>query len=341
MIIPFFIPHAGCPHQCVFCDQKNITGRRAPPPLSSVPATIGRYLQTYTGSGSVQVAFYGGSFTGLPLEVQQAYLEPVQPFIEARQILDIRLSTRPDGISDDVLALLKRYHVGTVELGVQSMDDDVLLLSGRGHTAADTVRAVQLLRKHGFTRGLQLMPGLPGDKVETFQDTVRQVVGLRPDFVRIYPALVIRDTPLAVLYRTGRYAPLSLDAAITLCRDALDHFEEAGIEVIRVGLQATDELATPGTVIAGPCHPAFRQIVESSRFLIRMEQRLPPGIGSGPVTFRVNPADLSTAIGQNRENIHAIRDRHGLDALIVPDPAVPKGAVRTNTACNGVDSAVR
>jgi histone acetyltransferase (RNA polymerase elongator complex component) len=196
MIIPFFIPHAGCPHQCVFCDQKNITGRRAPPPLSSVPATIGRYLQTYTGSGSVQVAFYGGSFTGLPLEVQQAYLEPVQPFIEARQILDIRLSTRPDGISDDVLALLKRYHVGTVELGVQSMDDDVLLLSGRGHTAADTVRAVQLLRKHGFTRGLQLMPGLPGDKVETFQDTVRQVVGLRPDFVRIYPALVIRDRSL-------------------------------------------------------------------------------------------------------------------------------------------------
>jgi hypothetical protein len=184
------------------------------------------------------------------------------------------------------------------------------------------------------------MPGLPGDKAETFQATVDRIVGLKPDFVRIYPALVIRDTPLAVLYETGRYAPLPLDAAITLCRDALDRFEEAGIEVIRIGLQATDEFAAPGTIIAGPYHPAFRQLVESSRFLIRMERRLRPGIGSGPVTFRVNPADLSTAIGQNRENIHAIRDRYGLDALIVPDQAVPKGAVSTNNACNGVDSAV-
>jgi histone acetyltransferase (RNA polymerase elongator complex component) len=285
----------------------------------------------------VQVAFYGGSFTALPLEVQQAYLEPVQRFIDSGRVAGIRLSTRPDGINADVLALLKRYHVGTVELGVQSMDDDVLLLSGRGHTAADTVHAVRLLREQGFTIGLQLMPGLPGDKAETFQATVDRIVGLKPDFVRIYPALVIRDTPLAVLYETGRYAPLPLDAAITLCRDALDRFEEAGIEVIRIGLQATDELAAPGTIIAGPFHPAFRQLVESSRFLGKMEQRLPPGTGSGPVTFRVNPADLSTAIGQNRANIHAISDRHGLDALIVPDPAVPRGAVRANAACNAHD----
>jgi hypothetical protein len=220
------------------------------------------------------------------------------------------------------------------------MNDDVLLLAGRGHTTADTVHAVQFLRKRGFTIGLQLMPGLPGDTAETFQATVRQVVGLKPDFARIYPALVIRDTPLAVLYETGRYAPLSLDAAIALCRDALDRFEEAGIEVIRIGLQATDELATPGTIVAGPFHPAFRQLVESSRFLIKMEHLLPPGIDSGSVTFRVNPADLSTAIGQNRENIHAISDRHGLDATILPDPTVPRGAVRANTACNSVDSAV-
>jgi histone acetyltransferase (RNA polymerase elongator complex component) len=340
MIIPFFIPHAGCPHQCVFCDQKNITGRQAPPPASSLPLTINHYLRAFTGSGSVQVAFYGGSFTALPHAVQQEYLEPVQPFIDSGRIAGIRLSTRPDGINADVLALLKRYHVGTVELGVQSMDDDVLLLAGRGHTAADTAHAVQLLRGHGFVIGLQLMPGLPGDRAETFETTVRKIVGLKPDFVRIYPTLVIRDTPLAVLYRSGRYTPLSLDTAIMLCRDALDLFEEAGIEVIRIGLPATDKLATPGTIAAGPYHPAFRQLVEASRFLIRMEQCLPPGIDSGLVTFRVNPADLSSAIGQNRENIHAISDRHGLDATIVPDTAVPRGAVRIGAACNSADSGV-
>lgn len=340
MIIPFFIPHAGCPHQCVFCDQRNITGRQAPPAVSSIPSTISRYLHERTGNGPAQVAFYGGSFTALPLEVQQEYLEPVQPFIGSGAISGIRLSTRPDGITTDILGLLKRHHAGTVELGVQSMDDDVLRLSGRGHTAADTVQAVRLLREHGFRIGLQLMPGLPGDSTGTFQSTVEQVIGLKPDFVRIYPALVIKDTPLAVLHRTGRYTPLTLDAAVTLCREALDRFEESGIEVIRIGLQATDELEAPGTIVAGPFHPAFRQLVEASRFLIRMERSLPPGNTSGSITFRVNPADLSSAIGQNRRNIHAIRDRHGLDATIVPDPAVPRGAVRTGAACNGADPGV-
>ena len=340
MIIPFFIPHAGCPHQCVFCDQRNITGKQAPPQPSSVPSTISRYLRDLTGSGPVQVAFYGGSFTALPFELQQAYLEPVQPFIGSGAISGIRLSTRPDGITTGILAMLKRYHAGTIELGVQSMDDNVLRLSGRGHTAADTVQAVRLLREQGFRIGLQLMPGLPGDAAATFLSTVEQVIGLNPDFVRIYPALVIKDTPLAVLYRTGRYAPLTLDAAVTLCREALDRFEEAGIEVIRIGLQATGGLESPGTIVAGPFHPAFRQLVEASRFLIRMERCLPPGNASGSITFRVNPADLSSAIGQNRQNIHAIRDLHGLDATIVPDPDVPRGAVRTDAGCNGTGPGV-
>ncbi|MHB8843505.1 MAG: elongator complex protein 3 [Nitrospirota bacterium] len=340
MIIPFFIPHAGCTHQCVFCDQRNITGKQAPPAASSIPSTISRCLHERAGKGPAQVAFYGGSFTALPPSLQQAYLEPAQPFIASGAISGIRLSTRPDCINAEVLSLLERYHVRTIELGVQSMDDDVLRLSGRGHTAADTVRAVRLLREHGFLIGLQLMPGLPGDSTGIFQATVGQVIGLKPDFVRIYPALVIRDTPLAAMYNTGRYAPLALDAAVTLCREALDRFEEAGIEVIRIGLQATDELESPGTIVAGPFHPAFRQLVESSRFLIRMGRCLPPGNAPGSITFRVNPADLSPAIGQNRQNIHAIRERHGLDATIVPDPAVPRGAVRTDAACPEADSGV-
>ena len=334
MIIPFFIPHAGCPHQCVFCDQKSITGKSAAPEPSSLPSTITSYLATASSGGPVQVAFYGGSFTALPIEKQKAYLTAVLPFITSGQVEQIRLSTRPDAVTPGILTLLERCHVRTVELGAQSMDDEVLLLSGRGHTVAHTISAVTLLRDRGFIIGLQLMPGLPGDTVERFHETVSSVISLRPDLVRLYPALVIRDTPLAGLYRSGRYTPLPLNNAVELCGRALARFEQAGIEVARIGLQSTKELERPGTVLAGPWHPAFRQLVESSRFLESMRALLPPGCVSGPVTFAVSPRDLSSAIGQNRRNIHAIRDRYGRDATIIADPALPRGAVRKDPPCN-------
>jgi histone acetyltransferase (RNA polymerase elongator complex component) len=215
------------------------------------------------------------------------------------------------------------------------MDDEVLRLSGRGHTAADTINAVRLLREHGFSVGLQVMPGLPGDRAERFRGTVRRVIALKPDLVRIYPALVIRDTPLAELYRAGRYAPLALGDAVAWCREALDRFDEAGIEVVRVGLQPTAELERPGTVVAGPWHPAFRQLVESSRLLESMRSLLAADTSPEPVTFAVHPADLSSAIGQNRMNIHAIRDLCGRDAKIIADTAIPRGAVRIATDCIG------
>ena len=334
MIIPFFITHAGCPHQCAFCNQKNITGRNEPPDASSIHPSISRYLEARRDKKAVQVAFYGGSFTALPIEDQISYLESVQPFIRSGDIESIRLSTRPDSITPDILAVLKRYGVSTIELGAQSMDDDVLSRTGRGHTTADTRKACDLLRAQGFTLGLQLMPGLPGDTPETFRETVSQVISLKPDFVRIYPALVIKETPLAELYRTGRYAPLSLDAAVLLCHKAVARFEQAGIVVIRVGLQPTAELERPGTIIAGPWHPAFRQLVESVRFLETMSELLPRSSTSGAVTFFVNPADLSSAIGQKRRNLHTIKDRYGRDARIMADPAVPRGSVRTNASCN-------
>jgi histone acetyltransferase (RNA polymerase elongator complex component) len=337
MIIPFFIPHAGCPHQCVFCDQKSITGKSASPDPSSVPSAISSYLATASPDGPVQVAFYGGSFTALSPHLQRSYLEAVQPFLYAGTVASIRLSTRPDAVTPGILALLMQYHVSTVELGAQSMDDEVLLLSGRGHTSAHTVNAVRLLREHAFTIGLQLMPGLPGDTSERFHATVDRVISLKPDLVRIYPALVIRDTPLAVLYRTGKYAPLSLEDAVDICCGAIERFEAAGITVIRVGLQPTEALERPGTVLAGPWHPAFRQLVESSRFLKAMQALLEPGNASGPITFAVNPADLSSAIGQNRRNIHTIKDRYGMNARIMADLSVPRGAVRKDPSCNAAE----
>jgi histone acetyltransferase (RNA polymerase elongator complex component) len=337
MIIPFFITHAGCPHQCVFCNQKNITGEQSAPEPASLPHQIERYLKTRIANEQAHIAFYGGSFTALPPDLQRSYLEEVRPFLASGRVASIRLSTRPDAITPDILAVLKQYGVATIELGVQSMNDDVLTRSGRGHTSADTRKAFDLIRARGFTIGLQLMPGLPGDTPETFQETVFQIISLKPDFVRIYPALVIKDTPLAELYRIGRYSPLSLDDAVQLCHKAVLQFEQAGIGILRIGLQPTAALERPGTIIAGPWHPAFRQLVESARFLETMRALLPCRSKSGEITFFVNPADLSSAIGQQRRNIHTIRDRDGVNARIIADPAVSKGAVRKDPSCNAAE----
>jgi histone acetyltransferase (RNA polymerase elongator complex component) len=330
MIIPFFIPHAGCPHQCVFCNQKKITGTGGPPDPANIPPTIERYLSTSAADRTVQVAFYGGSFTAIPRVLQAAYLESVLPFILRGQVRNVRISTRPDGITDEIAAFLMDSHVTTMELGAQSMDDSVLALSQRGHTAARTREAVTLLRRHNVSVGLQLMPGLPGDAHETFiNTTVKRVVEMKPDFVRIYPALVIKGTLLEELYRAGRYTPLSLDEAAALCREALGLFADAGIDVIRVGLQPTEELERPGTIVAGPYHPAFRQLVDSSAYLDRMRRLLrdhPRERDS--VILLVHPSDLSAAKGLRKANITRIRKEFGLKHLnILPDPAVPRHSI--------------
>ncbi|HEX9113814.1 MAG TPA: radical SAM protein [Nitrospirota bacterium] len=343
MIIPFFIPHAGCPHQCVFCNQTNITGQHSPTRAEDIAVTIDRYLtsrgrkkpvEPVSRGGSlatigdqpssiddpdVQVAFYGGSFTALPLIEQEAYLEAARPFIASGRIRAIRLSTRPDCISSMVLGLLMRYRVSTVELGAQSMDDRVLTLAGRGHSSRDTVRAVSLLREHRFAVGIQLMPGLPGDSADIFRTTVDTVIGLKPAFVRLYPALVIKGTPLERLYRAGKYDPLTLDAAVSICREAYTKFEGSGISVVRMGLQPTEELERPGTILAGPWHPAFRQLVESSIFLDKMRAALSGESGTRrTAVFAVSPRDVSAAIGQRRGNIERLKKEFGLaDVQIV------------------------
>jgi histone acetyltransferase (RNA polymerase elongator complex component) len=332
MIIPFFIPHSGCPHQCVFCNQKNITGQTNPVAHLAIPQKITEYLAISSSDNPAHVAFYGGSFTALPFETQRSYLNAVQPFIQAGQIAGIRLSTRPDCITSEILALLQEYHVTTIELGVQSMDDAVLARSGRGHTATDTVNAVSLIRSFDFLIGLQLMPGLPGDSADSFMKTIDAVIALKPNFVRIYPALVIKDTPLEGLYASARYMPLSLDDAVALCREALEKLERAGIDVIRIGLQPTEELEKTGTIVAGPYHPAFRQLVESSILLDKMRCALRNCSGkTGRVTFQVNPKDLSAAIGQKRSNIKKLEKEFGVrnirivagnDAQKVRDPVL-------------------
>jgi histone acetyltransferase (RNA polymerase elongator complex component) len=316
MIIPFFITHSGCPHQCVFCNQNNITGQTDPVAPSAVPQKITEYLAVNCSDKPAQVAFYGGSFTALPFETQKAYLTAVQPFIHEGQIAGIRLSTRPDCVTKEILSLLNEYHVTTIELGVQSMDNAVLERSGRGHTAADTVNAVTLIKSYDFLIGLQLMPGLPGDSADSFMKTIDTVIELNPDFVRIYPALVIKDTPLEGMYTSGRYTPLTLDDAVLLCREALERFELAGIDVIRIGLQPTEELERPGTIIAGPYHPAFRQLVESSIILDKMRSALRNRKGKIlKVMFQVHPKDLSASIGQRRSTIELLKKEFKLQEV--------------------------
>ena len=338
MIIPFFIPHSGCPHQCVFCNQKNITGKSRQADAAAIPQTVKTFLDSRTGQEPVEIAFYGGSFTALPLQKQKSYLHAAVPFLRSGQVQGIRISTRPDSINRETISLLREYHVGTVELGAQSMDDHVLTLAGRGHSAGDTVNAVHLLKECGFTIGLQLMPGLPGDSYERFVKTVEQVMWLKPHFVRLYPALVIRETPLEKLYRTGRYIPLSLDEAVALCADAMVRFEHAGIKVIRVGLQPTKELEKKGTIVAGPYHPAFRQLVESSLFLDAMRAEFAEKRrDKGTAIISVNPSDLSVATGQKRSNIAILKHEFGMDVSILPDETIPRGAIQLqiNPATHG------
>ena len=330
MIIPFFITHAGCPHRCVFCDQGNITGQARPEDPSGVAPKVRAFLAGKHTDRPVRIAFYGGTFTALPRDLQERYFEAARPFIASGEVESIRISTRPDAVDDDILPFLKDRGVAMIELGAQSMDDRVLHLAGRGHTARDTRQAAARIRERGLGLGIQLMPGLPGDSEENFRSTVEQVVALRPDCVRIYPALVIKGTPLERLYRKGAYTPLALEEAVSWCGAALLRFREAGIDVIRVGLQPTDGLAADGTIVAGPHHPAFRQIVESSLYLEQMRTalRAMPD-GSGPATFFVNPSDLSTAFGQKRNNIKTLRREFGMpDIRCVSDPAVRRGGIR-------------
>lgn len=261
LIIPVFIPFGGCPHQCVFCDQKGISSVKALPDPTEAVRQIELYLSTWKGRGAREAAFYGGSFTGLPEERQREYLESVLPFVRDGRLDSIRVSTRPDYMDDKIASFLSGYGVRTVELGVQSMDAKVLTLSGRGHGPEATVAAVAALREAGLKVGLQFMPGLPGDTLETILDTTRKIIGLCPDFVRVYPSLVLKGTPLHRMYLGGLYTPWSLEEMAEACAEVKRLLDEAGVPVIRMGLQPGKELEE--LIAAGPYHPSFRQLVEA------------------------------------------------------------------------------
>jgi histone acetyltransferase (RNA polymerase elongator complex component) len=328
MIIPFFIMNRGCPHRCLFCNERLTAGDH--PERITEPAfsqTVYGYLDgARRKSGPIKIAFYGGTFTGMDRSEQRRLLELAAPFLREGAVGGIRISTRPDEINREGLALLEAFGVTTIEVGAQSLDDEVLLRSRRGHTAADTARALVLLKERGFATGVHVMAGLPGDSPDRFAHTIGKVIALGPDMVRIHPTIVLRDTLLADAFREGRYLPLTLAEAVEQGKNALKKLTAAGIPVIRLGLQTTRELEEPGAVVAGPFHPAFRTLVESA-LLREMAASLLTAAGPGGehAAFTLPPADVSNFSGQHRENLIALKERFRLtDIRITADRALPR-----------------
>lgn len=303
-IIPIFVPHLGCPQRCVFCDQKRISGS----PLPACAADVHKALQKAEQDGvrGAQLAFYGGSFTAVSASLQEQLLAAAQEYIDRGVIDSIRLSTRPDAIDDGTLARLRRYRVQTVELGSQSMDDAVLAASGRGHSAADTEKAAALVKAGGFKLVLQMMTGLPASSDESDIETARRIVALSPDGVRLYPTVVVRDTPLYDLWKAGQYREHTVKDAVRVCADILPLFEAAGIPVIRLGLNPTAELSG-GMAVAGAYHPALGELVRSERLRRLAMEKLAAVPAGASVTLGVAPRFRSAMIGQRRENVERIR----------------------------------
>ncbi len=306
LVIPIFIPHQGCPHRCLFCNQISITGIGSDREyeLPQIASTIEQWLSRSRRQQTTHVAFYGGSFTCLPWDRQERMLAVVQPFIEEGKVDGIRLSTRPDCVDPTICKNLRQNRVVMVELGVQSLDNAVLVKSQRGHTANDCRQAVSHLKKAGLAVGIQLMPGLPGESSRSFFRTVRETIALGPSLVRLYPALVVANSGLAEMYAAGEYVPLSLNRAIALTCKAKKMFDTAGIKVIRMGLQPSESLEKE--LLAGPYHPAFGELVNARAWFKRVRRLMSGYPMEKNVEIHISDRDLSAFVGPRKVNLRRL-----------------------------------
>ena len=282
----------------------------------------------FSERGPREVAFYGGTFTALPNTTIRKILDAVRPFLQNGTIQSIRLSTRPDALGMDKLRILESYGVSTVELGVQSMDDRVLLLSQRGYSSSDTVTAFTVLKERGFKTGAQLMPGLPGDSPERFMETIGKVIALKPDMARLYPTLVIRGTRLAQWYKQGTYTPLGLEETVNLCKEACIRLEEAGISVIRIGLMSSPSLLKQGEIIAGPWHPSFGLLVRSAIHLEKVKPYLPFMGKKSSIVLFAPENEMPLIRGHKNRGIQEIEVITGASVMgVISDNSVPAGKI--------------
>ena len=349
-IVPVFLPHLGCPHQCAFCNQTAITSTKSGEnSFENLYRQIEKFLN-YSGKkrNPVQIAFYGGNFLGLKNDLIIYLLQEATKFVKKGSVDGIRFSTRPDTIDRKKLDILKQFPVRTIEIGVQSMDDHVLALSKRGHTSLDTERSVRLLKERNYEIGMQMMVGLPGDNASKALSTGRRIADLSPDFVRIYPAVVLEKSLLAQWYKQGEYIPLPLEECITLVKNLYILFSKKEIPVIRMGLQASDNLEKKSTILAGPYHPAFGHLVYSEIFLDMAisiiesgleSNKIPPNKSSpnknsiDTITIKVHPRSISKMRGLKNKNIKKLKEKFNIKYLkIIPDTTIEDGKINMGSS---------
>ncbi len=318
--IAIFVPHAGCRHQCSFCNQRSISGSSRP----ATPNEVYELCKTALPSARkrfdrVEIAFFGGSFTAIPRGQMVGLLQAAQPFLQQGLADGIRISTRPDAIDPNVLQTLQHYGVCAIELGAQSMNNRVLAQNGRGHTRRDTLRAAALIRATGFSLGVQMMIGLPGEPPQAALRTAKRLAALRPDTARVYPTVVLPGTELEELWRQGQYTPPGLEEGIALCAATLRIFEAAGVRVIRLGLHSAGGQAD---MLAGCFHPALRELAEG-RLLYEdiLAALAAQGIPGGAVDIHLPPTALSRLAGHGRRWLAAL-EQAGFSPRLVQDSSL-------------------
>ena len=329
-IIPIFVPHLGCPNDCVFCNQKSISGQNKQVTKEDVKKIIEEHLKYIKEDSQVEVAFFGGSFTGIEEEKQIELLSTAYEYIKTKKVDSIRISTRPDYINREILKRLKKYKVKTIELGVQSANDYILKRAGRGHTFEDVKKASKLIRFYGFKLGHQMMVGLPESTKLDEINTAKQLIKLKPKMVRIYPVLVIKGTQLEKEFNEGKYKALTVVQAVEICKELVKMFTKKKIDVIRIGLQPTDTITDPqnknSEVVAGPFHSAFRQLVESGMWydvIVDKIKKLNAKVKE--VEVIVNPQDVNNVVGQRRENISNLKQVYDVDLIVKTDDKIKQG----------------
>lgn len=330
-IIPIFVPHLGCPNDCTFCNQKKISGQTKKVTKQDVRNTIEYYLKNFKKDDNyIEVAFFGGSFTGIDPKIQEELLSVAYEYIKNKKIDSIRLSTRPDYIDKETLKRLKKYGVKTIELGVQSTNDYILKKCRRGHTFEDVKKASKLIRRFGFTLGHQMMVGLPESTRQDEIKTAKDLIKLKPKIIRIYPVLVISGTQLEEDYKNGDYEPLNVEQAVEISKELLVLFASKHINVIRVGLQNTSEITDPNNpnsqVVAGPYHPAFRQLVESALWYDAISEKIKKvNINIKDVQIAANPYDINNIIGHKRCNVTKIDNLYNTNLIVKSNEKIKRG----------------
>lgn len=330
-IIPIFVPHLGCPNDCIFCNQKSISGQKKNMTKEEAKNIIDNYLNNLNDSDAlIEIAFFGGSFTAINENLQNELLELAYTYVKEGKVESIRISTRPDYIDKNILKRLKKYKVKTIELGVQSANDFVLKRANRGHTFEDVKKASKLIRWYGFRLGHQMMVGLPESTRQDEINTAKALIKLKPKMVRIYPVLVVKNTKLEKEYESGIYKALPLPQAVETCKQLVRMFSDKNIDIIRVGLQNTDEISDPSSekseVVAGPYHPAFRQLVESGLWYDAIVEKIKKlNVKVKEVQVTVNPLDVNNVIGHKKDNVLKLKEFYDVDLVLKQDSNIKQG----------------